>query len=160
MYIYVITHPKFEGWIKLGRAVDVNKRLRTYQTHCPDRDFKLEFSIKTPYYKQIEGYFDYFIKEQKREWFKCSVEFSINKIKEIVEDIENNNINFNYHKRSLSILYDYIVDDKIFHTIRELSEYVKVDIKTLSVKMSKLLPYREINGFKILKQKHIHKDTF
>lgn len=72
MYIYVISNPAFEGWIKIGKANKVDSRLRGYQTYCPGRDFKLEFYIITKYAYLIEGYFKKYISGNGNEWFNCS----------------------------------------------------------------------------------------
>ena len=37
--VYVITNPAFEGWVKVGMAVDAIDRLKSYQTSSPFRDF-------------------------------------------------------------------------------------------------------------------------
>lgn len=34
-YIYLITHPQFEGWVKVGEAIDVNERLKTFNCGSP-----------------------------------------------------------------------------------------------------------------------------
>ena len=41
-FIYCVTNPAFVGWYKIGSTVDVYNRLNTYQTYCPNRDYKLE----------------------------------------------------------------------------------------------------------------------
>jgi hypothetical protein len=40
-FVYVITHPAFSDYVKVGRAFDPDARLRGYQTGCPLRRYKL-----------------------------------------------------------------------------------------------------------------------
>ena len=42
-YVYLITNPAWPEWIKVGGAVDINDRLRSYQTSCPLRDYQIEY---------------------------------------------------------------------------------------------------------------------
>lgn len=43
-FVYVITHPAFPEYVKIGRAFDPESRLSGYQTGCPRRDYKLHFA--------------------------------------------------------------------------------------------------------------------
>jgi hypothetical protein len=38
-YIYVITNPAWKGYYKIGQTVSLSKRMGTYQTSSPLRDF-------------------------------------------------------------------------------------------------------------------------
>lgn len=40
-YVYIIYNQAFEGWFKVGCAVDALDRLKSYQTGCPLRDYKV-----------------------------------------------------------------------------------------------------------------------
>ena len=42
--VYVITNPSFEGWVKVGMAVDAKDRVKNYQTGSPFRDYNLYYS--------------------------------------------------------------------------------------------------------------------
>ena len=55
-YVYVISHRRYQGEYKVGIASNVNSRLNSYQTADPDREYKLEYSMLTPYYREIEAY--------------------------------------------------------------------------------------------------------
>ena len=39
--VYIITNPAWEGWVKVGMAVDANDRAGNYQTASPYRDYEL-----------------------------------------------------------------------------------------------------------------------
>jgi len=166
MYIYIITHPKFPGWVKIGRTNDLKNRLDDYQTHCPLREFKIDFSIETKYYYSIEVYFDNFIKNNGYEWYNCSPEYAIEKIHEVLERIKidphylehkevKNNIKYVSKKNHNIIKYDYTVDNIVFNTLRELSIYIGFSYSKLSTIMYKInYGTIDLNGFKILKHKH------
>ena len=77
--VYIITNPAWEGWVKVGMAVDAQDRLSGYQTSSPHRDYKLEYVVDTQLRRVLESdthelLSDLF--EQKNEWFKCSVEIA------------------------------------------------------------------------------------
>ncbi len=76
-YVYIINNPCWDGWIKVGMAIDAEDRCKQYQTSSPFRDYKL------CYLKHFE---DRKIAEQSAhkelkkitdtyhgEWFKTSV---------------------------------------------------------------------------------------
>jgi len=44
-YVYAITNPAWPDWIKIGKAIDAEDRLGSYQTSSPMRDYKLIHSI-------------------------------------------------------------------------------------------------------------------
>jgi len=66
-FVYVISHPKFEGHYKVGIAKDVKARLNSYQTSDPERQFQLRHSVQTPYFREIEQYIHKKF-ENKYEW--------------------------------------------------------------------------------------------
>ena len=39
--VYIITNKAWEGWIKVGMAIDAEDRLKSYQTSSPFRDYTL-----------------------------------------------------------------------------------------------------------------------
>ena len=44
-YVYVITNKAWPDWVKIGRAIDANDRLRAYQTSSPLRDYWIVHSV-------------------------------------------------------------------------------------------------------------------
>jgi hypothetical protein len=106
-YIYIFSHPKFEGWIKIGKTWNVNKRLRAYQTCCPDRAFTLDYFIETQHVDEIERYFKWLFllsgtkhKDNSLgyEWFKCSKEEAISIIEKQLELIKQ-------HEKEIIVKY-------------------------------------------------------
>jgi len=44
-YVYAITNPVWPEWVKIGKAIDAEDRLSSYQTSSPMRDYKLVHSV-------------------------------------------------------------------------------------------------------------------
>lgn len=88
-YIYIIENEAWPGWLKIGKANNLQKRLSNYQTYSPHRDYKLLYGVMVK---------DYHIKEQllldkinesnkiiKNEWIFCKKEYLFNLIKENIK---------------------------------------------------------------------------
>ncbi len=85
-YIYIIIHPKFKNWIKIGRTTNISSRINAYQTYCPNRDFKMVYNKYIGNSKEIttiENYFTINIHNNGFEWFNCSVQTAISIIEEL-----------------------------------------------------------------------------
>ena len=87
--VYIITNPAWEGWVKVGMAVDANDRAGNYQTSSPYRDYELGYVVETKDRRATETETharlgDLF--EQRNEWFKCSVEMAKRIIDGVVEE--------------------------------------------------------------------------
>jgi len=70
---------------KIGRAKDINERMKSYVTSYPEES-EIKYSIKHPYYKEIEKLVHLTLKEHRmsnnREFFKCSLDL----IKETIDE--------------------------------------------------------------------------
>lgn len=89
-YLYIITHPKFPGWIKLGRTSNLASRLTTYNTGCPFKEYKYEYYIEIllPVIYNVEQHFKINVHSNGYEWFEISVDDAIKLInKVIIEEI-------------------------------------------------------------------------
>ncbi len=53
-FVYVISHPSYPGEYKVGIAKDWKSRLNTYQTSDPDRQYRIEFRLETPRFRETE----------------------------------------------------------------------------------------------------------
>ena len=93
--VYVITNKAWPEWVKIGRAIDANDRLRSYQTGSPLRDYWIVYSRRfddvnaaerkahliaaritdTPWNKVDNG-----------EWFKLTEQQAIDVLKEVTHD--------------------------------------------------------------------------
>lgn len=45
-FIYVISNPAWPNTYKIGKTYDISKRLNSYQTYSPNRDYKIEYCCK------------------------------------------------------------------------------------------------------------------
>jgi len=167
MYIYIISHPKFEGWIKLGRAINPQKRLDSFQTNCPNRSFKLEYFKETEYYFNIETYFNNQIIGNGYEWYKIKVKDAINIINNILDELKvnpdyyckgDNYKNSSYFKqnRYCRVKYNFIVDGKKFKGFPELSKYTNISSERLRKQFKDQYGYSfEIDGYEITYNKSV-----
>jgi hypothetical protein len=44
-FVYIISHPRFMGYLKIGRAFNPESRLAGYQTGCPERAYRLDYAV-------------------------------------------------------------------------------------------------------------------
>ena len=75
--VYVITNPAWEGWVKVGMAVDAEDRLKNYQTASPERDYELFDYEEFENRRVAEGMVHDYLRKRfkhKNEWFECSTE--------------------------------------------------------------------------------------
>ena len=80
-FVYVISHPNFDGEYKVGIAKDWKSRLNSYQTSDPDRQYKVEFKLETPWFREIEQHIhDLF--PNKHEWVQGDLDTIIQSIKD------------------------------------------------------------------------------
>jgi len=88
-YIYLIIHPKFDGWVKIGRTVNLVNRLLTYQVGCPNREYKYVYTklVSIDLLRKIEDYFKVNIHSRGWEWYKISIEEAISIIEKIINTI-------------------------------------------------------------------------
>ena len=87
-YVYIISNPAWEGWFKVGRAIDAYDRCSGYQTSSPLRDYAVEYckyfdNRKNAEEKVHEQLANNKI-EKRGEWFKASLK----DIKSIVQNTE------------------------------------------------------------------------
>ena len=80
-FVYVISHPAYPGEYKVGIAKNVKLRLNAYQTSDPDRQYKVEFKMETPYFRETE-LFIHTKFPNKHEWVQGN-------LKEIINEIRN-----------------------------------------------------------------------
>lgn len=85
--LYILSNPNYPGWIKLGRTTNLSKRLCTYNTSSPFRDFKIDFNINTKSAPEIE----WFLKHKyntSHEWYQLSVKEAKNEILNYIKENE------------------------------------------------------------------------
>lgn len=72
-YVYIISHPMFAEYYKVGVAKNVKARLNSYQTSDPQRSYRLEFSHETHLYYETEAHIHKHF-DNKYEWVKADIE--------------------------------------------------------------------------------------
>lgn len=73
--VYIITNKAWDGWVKVGMAVDAEDRLKNYQTSSPFRDYVLYYSYNTDDRRKAEAKAHSRLEqlfERNNEWFKCT----------------------------------------------------------------------------------------
>jgi hypothetical protein len=68
-------NPAWPDWIKVGKAVDAEDRLKNYQTSSPLRNYKLLMAVDVDNRneKEAEAHVAFGAQfKQRNEWFKCS----------------------------------------------------------------------------------------
>lgn len=72
-FVYIISNKAWQGWIKVGRAADVQDRFKHYQTFSPFRDYKLEYGKFVTDCKKIELLWHKKLSKMvphQKEWYK------------------------------------------------------------------------------------------
>ena len=73
-YVYIINNPCWDGWLKIGMAVDAEDRCNSYQTSSPHRDYRLlyarRFKDRRKAEKKTIHKLKKVVKEHNGEWFK------------------------------------------------------------------------------------------
>lgn len=86
-HVYVISNPCWEGWVKVGMAVDSKDRCNQYQTSSPFRDYKLChtkcFDDRRAAEQSAHKKLKKISTKHKGEWFKVSVNDAIKLIEAI-----------------------------------------------------------------------------
>ena len=79
-YIYIIKNPAWDKWIKIGRAIDFNDRLKAFQTYSPFRDYKVFHYFEVDDYLKAENEAHKLLKDKfksKQEWYQVDVDTAV-----------------------------------------------------------------------------------
>jgi len=76
-FIYAIVNTAWENWVKIGKTIDLNQRLSSYQTYSPLKDYQLLHNINVVKRHLSETYIhrlaeDITEQPSSGEWFKIS----------------------------------------------------------------------------------------
>ncbi len=80
-FVYVVSHPSYPGEYKVGIAKNWQTRLNAYQTSDPDRQYKIEFKLETPYFRETERHIHETF-PNKHEWVQGGLKEIIDAINE------------------------------------------------------------------------------
>jgi hypothetical protein len=90
-FVYVISNPAWSSWVKVGHSRDPERRLSSYNTGCPDRDYTLDGYIYFEKRLDAEQKIHQTLKEEgflnKGEWFQCLSSYALTKLGELNEEI-------------------------------------------------------------------------
>lgn len=88
-YLYIISNPAHEGWVKVGVTENIKSRLLTYQTSDPKRSYKLEYYVFHPdaynAEKRVRELMKPFAKRIKNEWYEIPIHMAIPRLDETLE---------------------------------------------------------------------------
>ena len=86
-YVYVVSNPAFEGWVKVGRARDIRDRVCTLQTGVPHLyKFVVEYTVEFPDDVPIHWELEDRKIERSGEWFRCSKHEAIDAVKKVMRE--------------------------------------------------------------------------
>jgi len=70
-FVYVLTHPKFPNYFKIGSTIDIHDRLSSYNVGCPLREYKILLYYPSQNRledeRKLHNYFNFH--SQSGEWF-------------------------------------------------------------------------------------------
>lgn len=88
-YLYIIENDAFPGWVKIGTTGNLKKRLQTYQTGTPFRNYRIVYSLEHPEYKlaerRLRETMKPFCTDRKNEWYKINMEMAKSRLDEALE---------------------------------------------------------------------------
>ena len=86
-YLYIIENDAFPGWVKIGTTGNLKKRLQTYQTGTPFRNYRIVYSLEHPEYKlaerRLRETMEPFAKSIKNEWYEINEEMAKSRLDEV-----------------------------------------------------------------------------
>lgn len=92
-FVYVISNPAWQEWVKVGHSRDPERRLSSYNTGCPDRDYTLNGYVyfenrieaeQTIHQSLEDGNFS-----RKGEWFNCPTQYVLTKLGDLDEALNS-----------------------------------------------------------------------
>ena len=107
-YVYILTNPSFrEDWVKIGKTVNMEERLRTlYNTSLP-LPFEVFATMKTSKYNEAEKLVHHYIErftnlriEKKREFFNVKPEEALNIFHDVAMLLDDAEIKISNKKKN------------------------------------------------------------
>ena len=88
-YIYIISNDAWPGHYKVGIATNMKSRLSSYNTGDPNSGYKIRYTIKTEFYREVEKLtHDSF--PGTKEWVQAEpMDLIMDRIKELINKFEN-----------------------------------------------------------------------
>lgn len=88
-HVYVVIHPSFPHFVKVGCAKRPNRRLATFNTACPHRAFRIhsQFNTTDQYQLEAEVHSRLSLWRTNGEWFEVPPERAASVIREVREEL-------------------------------------------------------------------------
>jgi len=86
-FVYAMTNPAFEGWIKVGKAYDVDIRLRNYLTSDPHRLYEMRIRQQVENRHSAEKKAHEELKKRTNEWIGEWFKLSITEVDEVISQL-------------------------------------------------------------------------
>ena len=91
--VYIIRNPAWEGWYKIGMAVDADDRVLSYQTSSPHRDYEVVYKVKVNNRREAEKKAhreaERLAEKYNSEWFYIDTDEAIGILNKIKEEYTN-----------------------------------------------------------------------
>ena len=86
-FVYILTHPAWPGYVKIGRACDPEQRLASYQTGCPMRAYRMFEAVYfgNCQFAEAELHARLHNARVHGEWFALSAEYVLDQINQLRE---------------------------------------------------------------------------
>ena len=92
-YLYISSNEIFHTWYKIGSTWNLKERLKTYQTGDPFRQYRLEYSLYHPEFreaeKRIKEAMKPFALEIRNEWYLVDFAVARVRLEETLDDYNN-----------------------------------------------------------------------
>jgi len=86
-YIYIITNPAWPGWVKVGKALDADKRVAAYQMYSPFKDYVCERTFHVPDVHAVEHAFHRGRKKDNGEWYQMTVDKAASIVEKFIPQV-------------------------------------------------------------------------
>lgn len=88
-FVYVIDHPSWPGYVKIGRAFDPEGRLASFQTGCPNRAYRLRAAVyfQDAHFAENEMHQRLARFRVQGEWFRFTwpeARLALNELREVI----------------------------------------------------------------------------
>lgn len=97
-YVYILTNPLFVGWVKIGKATDVRKRIKQLNTWVP-KDYIAYATLQTSQHDKVEKVMHDIFSDvvgvgKMREFFETSPERAFELLKSVARLLPDANISW------------------------------------------------------------------
>tara|TARA_R110002167_G_scaffold334751_1_gene542022 strand:- start:47 stop:568 length:522 start_codon:yes stop_codon:yes gene_type:complete len=91
--VYIISNPAWEGWYKIGMAIEADDRVTSYQTSSPYRDYKVMYKVKVNNRREAEQKAhrkaEKVAEKYNSEWFFIDIDEAVTILQNIEEEYKD-----------------------------------------------------------------------